>query len=112
MTNCKGARNKLFDFTNECVELRDNFKSVTNQLKKDSANQYKRVKMLVARNKYRGEINHCKNKFKESKVNIYGLDRYDPKHFCKSIKGILNINNQSPSNIEGEDWANYFKKNY
>ena len=54
---CKGTRNKLFDFTNECMEFRQNFKSVTNQFKKDSANQDKRVKMLIARNRYRREIN-------------------------------------------------------
>ena len=108
---CRNFKKNNFEFSNECKELKHNFKKFNLEFKQDSSNCDKRIRMLIARNKYRKEINARKNMAKELKIhNLSGLEKSDPKTFWKSIRSMLNRNHQNDSSITDDEWVNYFSK--
>ena len=100
---------KKFEFSNECIELKKEFTSKMNYYNQNSPDNDKRIKMLIARKKYRRAIDLQKNLSKEKKVNkLQGLDKSDPKVFWKSIKSMLN-SNTPPTSISEDNWVDYFQ---
>ena len=108
---CKRKRKSTFEFSNECRVLKKDFHNQSNEYKREFTNNDKRIKMLIARNKYRKAISKQKKQIKEKHINnLEGLDKKDPKQFWQSIKDLLNTGNDTKVDITNDQWVDYFRK--
>ena len=108
-------KNNKFEFTEECSNLRANFKKNQRKFKssKPQDNNLK-INMLIAQKKYRREINMQKRIKKENDINsLKKIEKSDPKLFWKSVKNLINNTKFDDSdNISDQDWVDYFHRLY